>query len=107
MFWALSIIAPANAEPVSGEELFQKYCSLCHGATGLGDGRLSRVIAEPPPANLVESNKPKAYLRLIVQRGGKAMGRSEKMPPWEAELGKDGVDAVVEYAYKLRQSKAR
>jgi mono/diheme cytochrome c family protein len=48
-------------------------------------------------ANLRESDKNDAYMRLIVQRGGQAMARSEFMPPWGEELTDEQIADVVSY----------
>ena len=36
-----------------GEKVFKTTCSICHGATGLGDGAAGASL-QPPPRNLVE-----------------------------------------------------
>ncbi|WP_417660977.1 FTR1 family protein [Pseudomonas sp.] len=38
-------------DPTRGEPLFAQNCSVCHGATGAGDGPAG-IGLEPPPANL-------------------------------------------------------
>ena len=37
----------------TGEQLFQKNCQFCHGATGLGDGKLAPK--DMKPANLTDA----------------------------------------------------
>ena len=75
---------------------FQHYCSLCHGATGAGNGRAARLY-NPPPANLLKTDKDGVYIDLIVRRGGAAIGRSEFMPPWDKELTDEQVRDLVNY----------
>ncbi|MES2662828.1 MAG: c-type cytochrome [Pseudomonadota bacterium] len=92
----------AMLREVDGQKIFQDRCVLCHGRTGHGDGRMSRVIKDPPPFNLTESNMPKEYLELIISNGGAAVGRSPQMPPWKDQLSKPELDALIDYLMKLR-----
>lgn len=43
----------ANIE--HGRNTFETKCSLCHGSSGEGDGKLSKFITSPPPSNLAKS----------------------------------------------------
>jgi cbb3-type cytochrome c oxidase subunit III len=86
-----------------GLAVFQSRCVLCHGANGEGDGRMSKVIKTPPPFNLTKSQMPVEYLKLIIEKGGEAIGRSGQMPPWGEQLSKEEIDAVVSYIIDLRK----
>ena len=44
----------------SGEEAYKKYCSACHGRTGIGDGP-GAIISGIPPRDLTN----KAYMSLL------------------------------------------
>jgi mono/diheme cytochrome c family protein len=88
--------ATQEAAILRGEIVFQNYCALCHGVTGDGRGRAARIYT-PRPANLRESTKPDAYKELIVRQGGKALGRSSFMPPWNEELTDEQITDVVRY----------
>lgn len=79
-----------------GEIVFSNYCVLCHGATAEGNGRSAKLY-NPKPANLRTSMMNDAYKRLIIQRGGKALGRSEFMPPWGEELTVEQITDVVNF----------
>lgn len=87
----------------SGEDLYNHYCALCHGAEGLGDGRMARVIRDPPPFNLTRSRVPAGYIKLIVRQGGAALMRSERMPPFGEELSDSELDVLVEHLEALRK----
>jgi len=41
--------AAAAQDAQLGERLYDRYCSACHGATGSGDGPMTRVLTPPPP----------------------------------------------------------
>ncbi len=92
---------PAGAK--LGAKVFRARCALCHGPDGEGDGRLARVITAPPPANLTRSAVPEAYLHQIITRGGEALGRSPKMPPWGDTLAPAELSSVVAHVLSLRQ----
>jgi len=103
LVWAL-VVAPAarpqNAERplpplvVSGERLYIRYCAVCHGRSGRGDGPF-RGILNTPPADLTE---------IAARRGGRfpddeiaafVDGRfvppghgTREMPVWGRWLGK-------------------
>ena len=86
----------------AGERIYQTRCVMCHGATGNGDGRLAGIVKTPPPANLVVSSLGRDEVIRIIRDGGKAVGRSEQMPPWGAELGDQIVLSVTDYVFALR-----
>lgn len=86
-----------------GAAIFATRCVLCHGSKGLGDGRMSRIIKSPPPANLQASTVPLDYIKLIVSRGGDAVKRSPQMPPWSDQLTEMEIDAVSQFVLDLRQ----
>lgn len=86
-----------------GKQVYEARCVLCHGKDGLGDGRMAKIIKNPPPFNLTLSRVPKFYLTDIVSKGGEAMGRSHQMPPWSDQLAENEIDAVVDYILTLRK----
>jgi mono/diheme cytochrome c family protein len=101
---AAACAATVHAEPggpmagaaLRGQQVFAGHCVVCHGAQADGNGRAA-ALYNPRPANLRESDKNDAYLRLIVRRGGAALGRSAAMPAWGAELGEAQIDDLVAY----------
>lgn len=86
-----------------GRNLFKNFCTLCHGANGEGDGKMARIIKDPPPFNLTLSRVPDSYLSDIINKGGEAMGRSPRMPPWFEQLTKSEVQSVILYLKTLRK----
>ncbi|MDX1587364.1 MAG: c-type cytochrome [Oleiphilaceae bacterium] len=87
-----------------GQQIFVKRCVLCHGAFGEGDGRLARVITDPPPADLTKSNLSEPRTRSIITQGGKAVGRSPQMPPWGEQLSDSEITALIIYLQGLRET---
>lgn len=79
-----------------GSIVYTNYCVLCHGVKADGHGRAARLY-DPKPANLVLSDKNPQYKELIIRRGGKALGRSQFMPPWGEELTDEQISDVVTF----------
>lgn len=90
-----------EASQFRGSLVFFNYCITCHGTNADGNGRAARLY-NPKPANLRSSDKNEAYMQLIVKRGGKALGRSEFMPPWGDELTPEQVRDVVAYLQSIQ-----
>lgn len=88
---------------IDGKQVFQSRCTLCHGSSGLGNGRMSKIIKSPPPFNLTLSKQPKSYLTKIIKKGGERMSRSPQMPPWGDQLTDKEIAAVVDYILTLRR----
>ena len=86
----------------TGRAVYLGRCAMCHGKEGAADGRMSAAIKDPPPVNLKLSRAPDEYLRLIIARGGSAMGRSPRMPPWGEDLSKSELESVILHLKTLR-----
>ena len=96
--------APTTMQPSFrlGRRLYNNYCVLCHGPNGEGDGKMAKIIKNPPPFNLTKSIMPDLYLEGIITRGGAAMGRSPRMPIWGEQFSKPEVHSVIMYIKSLR-----
>lgn len=98
-----STTVKSHASIKAGRNLFNNFCSLCHGKNGEGDGKMARIIKNPPPFNLTLSRAPDTYLKDIINKGGEAMGRSPRMPPWFEQLSKTEVQSVILFLKTLRK----
>ncbi len=85
-----------------GRRVYKSRCVLCHGEWGKGDGKMSKIIKDPPPFNLTLSGLPDEFLKQIIMQGGKAVGRSYQMPPWKDELSEEEIDSTIYYIKTLR-----
>ncbi len=85
-----------------GKEAYDTRCVLCHGKYGEGDGRMAKILKDPPPFDLTASRVPEMYLREIIRLGGEAMGRSKHMPPWGDQLSDKEINALVTYLMTIR-----
>lgn len=94
---------PASVQ--RGNIVYSHYCSLCHGSNADGEGRAA-AIHNPRPSNLRKSMMPDAYKALIISKGGKAIGRSEFMPPWGEELTDEQIKDVVNYLRSIAPATA-
>jgi mono/diheme cytochrome c family protein len=92
----------ADAAIFRGGLVYANYCVTCHGINADGNGRAARLY-DPRPANLRASDKNDAYLGLIVRRGGEALGRSPKMPPWGEELTDEQIGDVVAFVRSVNE----
>lgn len=94
-----------EASVFRGDIVFKNYCVLCHGAKADGAGRAAKLYT-PRPANLVMSDKNDQYKEMIIRQGGAALGRSQFMPPWSAELTNEQIADVVAFLRSISQNKA-
>ncbi len=97
---------PGNTPVTRGEALFSKYCALCHGASGAGDGRAA-AVQKVAPANLTVSTRTRSYKMQIVRDGGAAMDRSSSMPAWRDVLTDADIADVVDYVQTLNERNRR
>lgn len=85
-----------DAAVFRGGLVYANYCVTCHGINADGNGRAAR-LHNPRPSNLRGSDKNDDYFGLIVRRGGEAIGRSPRMPPWGEELTDEQIRDVVAF----------
>jgi mono/diheme cytochrome c family protein len=78
----------ANAEPVTGKQLFNSYCALCHGTDAKGGGPFAPQLKSWPPdlTQLAKKNHD-VYPAMRVQESidgeyGKASHGTTEMPIW-------------------------
>jgi len=97
------VLLPRDSRDASifrGGLVFANYCVTCHGMNADGNGRAAKLY-NPRPANLRTTDKPDAYISMIVKKGGEFMGRSPKMPPWGEELTDEQIHDVTSYVRSL------
>ncbi len=94
----------SSKEIKKGKKLFLQYCATCHGEKGRGDGPAASAL-QPPPRNLAD---PK-YLQkisdeklfLVIQKGGKAIGKSPLMPPFGDSLSEEEIKSIISFIRSL------
>ena len=88
-----------RATIVRGADIYDHYCSTCHGVTGLGNGRSGRAL-EVPPANLAMlSRMPISqwdpFMYWTVTEGGAPLHTA--MPAFKNSLSRKDSWAVIAY----------
>jgi cell division septation protein DedD len=73
----------ANGD-AEAKTIFEQRCTPCHGASGRGDGAAASALTTKP-RDYTNADWQKTVtdddLRKVIVKGGKAVGKSELMPP--------------------------
>jgi cbb3-type cytochrome c oxidase subunit III len=77
-----------------GSIVFKSYCSLCHGERGDGSGRAAKLYAE---LHLAIAPRSPEYYEKVIRHGGRSVGGSAYMPPWQDELSEEQIGDVLTY----------
>ena len=88
-------------DPELGLGLYQKYCSVCHGEEGDGEGIMTELMGispmdhtNPNEINALDNNE-------LVK--GILDGKGRFMPAWRGILSQNDVEALVSYIRLLSQ----
>jgi mono/diheme cytochrome c family protein len=79
--------SPPEGRAVHGKTDFRIYCASCHGATGVGDGKLAQYLTIKPAdlTRLAERNDgdfPAEHVRRVVDGRQEVRGHAGDMPVW-------------------------
>ena len=89
-----------------GRQLYNKYCVVCHGSTGGGDG-FNSFNLNPKPKSLADSAYNKALsnesIKKIIAYGGGGMNRSVLMPSYQNTLNNNEIQYLVQYIRTFSQ----
>ena len=101
-----------NKTELAGRLIFTGYCQVCHGPDGDGTGFNAFNLQNSfgvQPANFTDSAMmaalPEETMIMAISRGGKAVGKSQYMPPWGGTLSSGEVENVVAYIKALSKTK--
>ncbi len=83
-----------------GAGIYARYCAVCHGEEGKGDG-FNAFNLDPRPHDFTDTLYmralgPEQILRLI-REGGRSVNKSPLMPAWGWTLSKSEVLCVADY----------
>ena len=83
-----------------GQERYQIFCAMCHGATGQGDGMIvRRGFRKPPPYQEERLRQARVgYLFRVITEGYGAM------PPYKAQIPVQDRWAITAYVRALQLS---
>ena len=86
------------ADSAKGQEVYNTYCALCHGPTGLGDG-VAAAALDPKPRDLssaaILETYTDEYLVNVITNGGAAVGKSPVMMAWGGIISPEDIENVV------------
>jgi len=82
-------------DPEAGMQLYQKYCQVCHGVEGDGDGIMTNLMGIMPMdhtnPNETNSIDNEELVKSILD------GKGRFMPAWRGILSQADVEALVSY----------
>ncbi|MEO5364506.1 MAG: cytochrome c [Magnetococcus sp. DMHC-8] len=108
---AAGLVSVGTAQAADAEQLYQFYCTQCHGPGGKGDGPNVTPSMPVTPRNFTKQedmNKlTDADLFNVIMDGGPSISKSAIMPPWSKTLTKEETDALVAHIRKLCACKGK
>ncbi len=96
------VVKTLTYEQREGKFLYSKYCSVCHGTEGKGDG-FNAFNLDPRPKDFTE----KQYMHSLtdeklietVSQGGRGVNKSPIMSSWGGRLTKLEIEYLVAYLH--------
>lgn len=95
---------PKDYDEAATAALFSVNCGRCHGVTGDGKGPDSKLLGVEMPdltSPLFHYSRSSDDIKLVIEKGGPALGKSPLMPPWEGFLKPQEIDNLVIYIESL------
>jgi mono/diheme cytochrome c family protein len=83
----------------TGRDIFYKHCKACHGDKGNGKTFAANVL-NPPPKNFTDEKSKKELTEERMIRSVTKGRKGTAMMPWESNLRKKEIHAVVHYIRK-------
>jgi mono/diheme cytochrome c family protein len=114
--WTEGTDESETSATLTGKQIFDSHCALCHGLGGTGDGPLS-VSLKTVPADLTQiainhqGKYPAAKVADVIRNGGGVLGHgSTDMLAWgkffgerhKPEVGRARIKALVAYIESLQ-----
>ena len=100
-----SAAAPASTPTINAKDLYDKWCSQCHGHTGKGDGINSTPDMAINPRDHTDASfmvtRSDEQFEQIISGGGTAHAKSPLMPMWYKTLSAEEIKALVRYLREL------
>lgn len=101
---ALAVPAFAGDAAAGKTHYMEQKCDKCHGEGGKGDGKTAKLLKVDLAdwTNKAEMSKmTDADLHAIIEKGGKAVGKSPKMPAYGKKLDSKAIDDIVAFIRSL------
>ena len=106
--------SPLAQSQASGKATYQRYCVICHGEDGGGDGfnayNVKSAFSASPTAfsdSATIAGLRDADALKAIRDGGAAVGKSVAMPAWGRTLTPGEIAEVWRYARSLASAPAR
>ena len=82
----------------AGKQVYNVYCTSCHGETGMGDGPAAASL-DPTPQPLAknQTSLSDAYLFWRISEGGLMAPFKSAMPAWKNALDEEQIWEVITY----------
>jgi cbb3-type cytochrome c oxidase subunit III len=105
---AAKVKNPVTADATSiaaGKQVYEKNCTSCHGATGLGDGKMGTEL-NPKPSNLADNEwkhgSTDGEIFAVIKEGVKGTG----MKSFNSKLTEHQIWDVINYVRTLAPAKS-
>lgn len=95
--WAAENRSGSGADLEEMKEFYMEECRSCHGDTGRGDGRLTRILS----ASVGDLADPEMWERTDEELVEMICRGKKPMPAYKSSLGQEGCRAMVEYVRTL------
>ena len=104
-FSADSKSAKKSVDPPDVSKIYKRKCKRCHGAEGGGDGPAASKL-KPRPTDWRKLDPiTDRELFDIIWKGGKAVGKSKRMPAHRKKLTREEVTGLVRHVRALAASR--
>ena len=90
-----------KGDPEIGMQLYQKYCQVCHGMEGDGDGIMTELMGITPMDHTNPNETNRLDNEQLIDRI--LDGQGKFMPAWRGILSQSDVEALVSYIRLLSQ----
>lgn len=98
-----AVLQPARLltyEEGQGSHIYARYCAVCHGAEGKGDG-FNAFNLDPRPHDFSDTTYMRALgadqIVRVIGGGGRSMNKSPLMPAWGWTLTRGEILSVAAY----------
>jgi mono/diheme cytochrome c family protein len=85
-------------------KLYSRYCSVCHGINGQGDG-FNAFNLDPKPRNFTDSvfkaRMDTILIKEVISGGGGVTGLSRMMPMWGNTLSERDISELADFVVHL------
>lgn len=92
------------AGPEEGRQLYEVFCTQCHGLTAEGNG-INAPKLEVAPRNHTDRGEMIARtdeeLFKAISEGGQAVNKSILMPNWGNHLDETGINDIIAYLREI------